>query len=86
MKKKVFNISVFLLLLICFFLTIRFDLLTSGFNRNNISDIVKGSENMNIRNMVVFVYLGSRLLDSLIESMVIVAGAFSVAYIWSEHD
>jgi len=55
-------------------------------NNNNIYKIAEGSKKLNINNLVVYVYLGSRLLDSLIESMVIVAGAFSLSYLWRKDD
>jgi len=86
LKKKVFDLFVLIMLLSCVFLVLELELFPSYLNRNDITDIVQGTEDMHIKNTVVFVYLGSRLLDSLVESMVIVAGAFSVAYIWRECD
>ena len=86
MRKKAFDLFVFMMLISCFILVLHFDLLPSHPKKNDISEIITQSEKMNIKNTVVFVYLGSRLLDSLVESMVIVAGAFSVAYIWRQDD
>ncbi|PLX17661.1 MAG: hypothetical protein C0601_06430 [Candidatus Muiribacterium halophilum] len=86
MKRKAFDLTIFFLLLICVFLLHNMRLFPDYINNNNIYKIAEGSKKLNINNLVVYVYLGSRLLDSLIESMVIVAGAFSLSYLWRKDD
>ena len=86
MKRKVFNLTIFILLLLSLFLVYRMGLLSDDIKNSNILEIVEGSKKLHINNLVVYVYLGSRLLDSLIESMVIVAGAFSLSYIRRKDD
>ncbi len=84
MRKKIFNITVFIFLCIMF-AYFRMSIDPSQFVKADSGDYIELARSINIKNMVTAVYLGPRLFDTFIEALVVVATAFSMRYLWGEN-